>query len=340
MRVLRASPGLQPVRAPVCYRRFMTAERQGYALLSIIHACVNRGNLIIEHAARRVLGLESPAVVIDVHQPLSQEAAAAASRCRAVVLPGATLLQPEDHASAAGLASIDSPLLAIGTALRSMDGNADLAVARVVRTVVGSRDPFTHDALTRAGLPSRLVGCPSLFLGDAQGWRPRTGPIVFSPGLGAQGPLEECARACASVAPTVLLQHAPARQAFDIPNVRAEPLTSAEGAIDLIRSASVVVTSRMHAFLVAMICGVPAVFLGGWYDSRYSLLEYLGVPIEPPVPQRLVKLLHRIGRGDLPPEVCFQRAQTLRESMRAWIEEVAEPLGLRLPSDLAGLAES
>lgn len=309
---------------------------QDHALLTITASCINRGNLIIEYAARRVLGLAEPALVIDAHEPLSRQDAEAASRCRATVLPGATLLQPGDHAAVERLDWITSPLVAIGAALRSETGVADLSVARAVTTPVGSRDPFTHEALTREGLPSRLVGCPTLLLASAEGWRPRPGPIVFAAGLGPQEPLAECARACAEVGPTVLLLHAPERQRpfFAAPGVSAEPLDSAEQAFALIRSAAAVVTSRMHAFLAALIFGVPAIFLGGWYDSRYSLLEHLGVPIEPPLPQRVRKLLDAIGRGKLPPGVCFERAQALRESMTAWIGEVGEPLGLRLSAGL------
>jgi hypothetical protein len=317
----------------------MVSSAAMYGLLSITKSCVNRGNLIIEHAARRVLGLDatdaSP-LVLDAHSPLSDEDAAAASSCRATVLPGATLLQPGDHLSVERLDRITSPLLAIGSALRSMNGAVDLSVAQSIGTVIGSRDPFTHDALTWAGIPSRLVGCPTLLLADAEAWRPREGPIVFAAGLGDQATLAAAARACAEVGPTVLLLHAPERQPplCEGPDVRAEPLDSAEQAFALVRSASVVVTSRMHAFLSALIHGVPAIFLGGFYDSRYTMLEYLGVPIEPPVPQRIKKLLDAVGRGKLPSDVCFERARTLRAGMRAWVDEVGGPVGLRIPADL------
>jgi hypothetical protein len=319
---------------------------EGHALLSITHRCINRGNLIIEHAARRVLGLESPAVVIDAHQPLERWAAEAASACRATVLPGATLLQPGDHPAVERLDWITSPKIVIGAALRSLDGTADLAVARAVgavETPVGSRDPFTHDALTQAGIPSRLVGCPTLLLGDAQGWKSppseSPGPIVFAAGLGNQGIVAECAKACAEAGPVVELLHAPERQPPFLagPGVEAVPLASAEQAFAVIRSARVVVTSRMHAFLSALIFGVPAFFLGGWYDSRYSLLEYLGVPIEPPTPERVRALLAGLERGRLPAAACFEQAETLRAGMRAWLAEIREPAGLPESPTLAAV---
>lgn len=320
-----------------------SAGRAGdFGLFSITASCVNRGNLIIEHATRRVLGLEQPAVEIDAHHELTPEAAASANRCRAVVLPGATLLQPGDHAALERLACIAVPVLAIGSALRSQDSVPDLALARQIRTVVGSRDPFTHQALTAAGLESRLVGCPTLLLAAAPGWRPREGPIVYSCGLGDQTVLAACAHACAAVGPTVLLLHAPARQPACVegPGVTAVPLDSAEQAIDLIRQASVVVTSRMHAYLVALIHGVPAVFLGGWYDSRYTLLEYLGVPLEPPVPARIGRLVAEAREGRrLPPDACFERADRLRAGMVQWLQEAAAPLGLGLRTAMPAMVE-
>jgi hypothetical protein len=315
------------------------ADVPRYGLLAITPSCVNRGNLIIEHAARRVLDLAQPLVEVDAHRPLTRAAADALNGCRAVLLPGATLLQPEDHEAVARLSWLQVPVVAFGTALRSLSGIPDLAVASRIGTVIGSRDPFTHQALTEAGLPSRLVGCPVLLLASAPGWRPREGPIVYSPGLGGQEIQEACARACAEIAPTVLLLHAPERQRPVVPGLTVAPLDGAEQALELIRGASVVVTSRMHAYLTALLFGVPALFLGGWYDSRYSLLEYLGVPIEPPVPERVRRLVTGCLDGSrLPPAACFERADRLRAAQADWLEEVGAPLGLRLREEAQAVA--
>lgn len=306
------------------------------ALLSITRRCVNRGNLIIEHAVRRALGVERFAVELDAHQPLGEAELEAIHRCRALVLPGATLLQPEDHAAAAALDRVEVPILAPGVALRSSDDRPDLGVARHLKLAVGSRDPFTHHALRQAGIPSALVGCPTLLLGAAEAWCRREGPVVFSPGLGAQEPIRACAAACAAEEPTVLLLHAPERQdaadlGLDDGSVEVRSLDSAEQAFELIAGASVVVTSRIHALLSAIIHGTPAIFLGPWYDSRYSLVEYLGVPIEPPVPRRIGRLVAAARAGEMPPATVFERARRLRAGLAGWLEEVAGPLGVRVP---------
>lgn len=309
-----------------------------FGLFSITPNCVNRGNLIIEYAARRILACDG-FVEIDAHQPLSDRDAEALNACRAAVFPGATLLQPEDHASMQQLDRLRVPIVALGSALRSINGAADLGVARRLGTIAGSRDPFTHQALTDAGIESRMVGCPVLLLARAERWEPRDGPIVYSLGLGNQEALAQCALACAEVAPTVLLLHAPERQRLDSPKLMSVELESAEQAFDLIRNASVVVTSRMHAYLTAMLFGVPAIFVGGWYDSRYSLLEWLGVPIEPPVPNRILRLAAGCAGGTrLPPDFCFERADRLRRAQVEWMEEAGAPLGLRFTEEALAVA--
>ena len=304
------------------------------ALFSITPRCVNRGNLIIEYATRQILDVDGPFLEIDAHKPLTPSDVDSLNACRAIVFPGATLLQPEDHVSMQQLEAIRVPILAIGSALRSMTGVADLDVARRLGAIAGSRDPFTHHALTDAGIPSRLVGCPTLLLGSTDRWQPRDGPIVYSLGLGNQQAAEACVLACADIGPTIALLHAPERQRPERPGVTNVELESAEQAFALIRGASVVVTSRIHAYLTALLFGVPAIFAGGWYDSRYSLLEYLGVPIEPPAPERIRRLVAGCRDGSrLPPEACFERAATLRSAQVSWMEEAGAPLGIRLKKE-------
>ena len=302
-----------------------------YAYLNITAACINRGNLLIDEATRRILHLDPGRTVdFDAHSPLSGDDIDRINACRAVVLPGATLLQPEDHPAAGALGQVRRPILAVGVALRSVLEVPDLAVARHVDLPVGSRDPFTHRSLRRAGIRSSLVGCQTLFFGRAQEWRRQDGPIVIILGLGDQRPLERCALACAELGPTIVLAQAPGwqREVFDHPNVTVEEITSTDQTLALLGSAAVVVTGRLHALLAAIALGVPAIFLGGWYDSRYSLIEHLGVPVEPPVPVRIRRLTGRVLDGTMPRDRCLEVADQLREAMRLYLSLVAEPLGL------------
>jgi hypothetical protein len=114
----------------------------------------------------------------------------------------------------------------------------------------------------------------------------------------------------------------------EVANLSSQPLDDAVRALNLIREASVVVTSRIHSLLPAIAFGVPAIFVGGFYDSRYSLVEYLGVPIEPPIPLRIRGLAASACEGKFPPSLCFDRARILRENLLAWLDDTGGPLGL------------
>jgi hypothetical protein len=299
------------------------------ALLSIISGCTNRGNLIIEYATRQVLDLaEMDIVEANAHRTMTAKTIAAVNACSAMILPGATLLQPEDHPAARQLVDITCPILPIGVALRSRLGVPDVSVARHFTIPVGSRDPFTHESLLRSGIASYLVGCQTLLLGRANGWQRRDGPIVASLGLGAQSKLRECISACAEVDETIVLNHAPGAQPhpFSGPRLEVVDLDSTASAFELYGKASVVVTGRIHALLACITLGTPVVFFGGWYDSRYSLVQYLGVPIEPAVPIRIRHLVERIREGEPTGDVVFERADYLRASMKHYLDDVVRPV--------------
>jgi Polysaccharide pyruvyl transferase len=306
-----------------------------YAYLSVTVRCVNQGNLLIDSATRQILCLDAARIVeFDAHSPLSGEDIDRINACRALVLPGATLLQPEDHPAVSALGQVRCPVLALGVALRSILDVPDVAVARHVSLPVGSRDPFTHRSLRQAGIASLLVGCQTLFFGCAQQWRRQDGPILVILGLGDQRPLERCALACAELGPTVVLAQAPGwqREVFDHPNVTVEAITGTDQTLALLGTAAVVVTGRLHILLAAIALGVPVVFMGGWYDSRYSLIEHLRVPVEPPIPLRIRNLAARVLDGTMPPSRCLEVAEQLRQAMRRHVSQVGQQLGLGSPT--------
>lgn len=298
------------------------------ALLSIASGCRNRGNLIIEYATRQVLDSAEVDVEVSAHRTMTATSIAAVNACSALILPGATLLQPEDHPAARQLVDITCPILPIGVALRSRRGIADVSVARHFTIPVGSRDPFTHQSLRRSGVASHLVGCQTLLLGRANNWQRREGPIVASLGLGLQSKLRECVTACAEVDETIVLNHAPGAQPhpFSGPRLQVVDMESAASAFELYRKASVVVTGRIHALLTCVMLGTPVVFFGGWFDSRYSLVQYLGVPIEPAVPSRIRRLVERVRSGEPGSDVVLERADGLRDSMQHYVDDVAKPV--------------
>jgi hypothetical protein len=68
-----------------------------------------------------------------------------------------------------------------------------------------------------------------------------------------------------------------------------------------------------------------------WFDSRYHLLHYLDVPVEPPIPQRISKLCNKLLEGHLPSVAPLEKAQQLRSAMHNYLAEVAVPMGFSPP---------
>jgi hypothetical protein len=294
---------------------------------------INRGNLIIEQAARRVLGIGPTALSVNAHRSLSDRTLAAINETDVCVLPGATLIEPRDHRCMARITEMRVPMLALGVAFNMRAGEPDLRVAKRLGLPIGSRDPFTHRALQHQGIPSRLVGCQTLLMSAAERWQRRGGPVVASLGLGGDGPQVDCIRAIADDFPVIVLAHAPGYQAeVDHPNVRTRPLESLDGVFKLFRKAALVVTGRIHGVLSCLSLGTPVLFVSSWNDSRYDLLRYLGVRVRVPTPAGIRQRCRQILGGARLSPAPLERADDLRRRMRDYLEEVAVPLGLPTPA--------
>jgi Polysaccharide pyruvyl transferase len=233
------------------------------AWFSVATRCKNRGNLLIDLAARELFGLPRAAVCIDAFRELSSADVARANDCDCVVLAGATLLDSVEHPAVRRLGEITVPKIGFGVALNHQRGKVDLTVARMLNFPVGCRDPFTYAQLNQRSIESRLVGCPTLFCGSAREWRAnRTGPVIVSLGLGSQGPQVECVKACAQLRKVIVVEHVPELQPWNhsIKGVRRLTFASAWRALELYSCASVVVTGRLHALLPCIALGVPVIF--------------------------------------------------------------------------------
>jgi hypothetical protein len=287
------------------------------AWLSISKGCENKGNLIIEHALKKLLKLKRIAVSPSAFSGLTPATISRVNSCRVLLLPGCTLLDPGEYPALDALGRISCNKLAIGVAFCSRDGKVDLSVARGIDLPIGSRDPFTHRRLRAARIRSEFVGCPTLFLGRASTWKHNAGPLVISLGPGPQRQIQECVKACARLTDVMLVEHVPRLQpTFPLPEgVRRVAISDAAQAIELYATAGTVLTGRLHAFLTCIALGTPVIFFGSWTDSRFSLLGYLGVKQEQPEPRRIVKLAEASLNGKSPPMRCLERAERLRKAM-------------------------
>jgi hypothetical protein len=299
------------------------AVHEGLGWLSIVDGCENYGNCIIEETLRGIIGGPTDHA-ISAFRPLSQGDATALSLRRAVVLPGATLLDSREYPALLSLRSVQSRIFGLGVAFCAEDHEKlDLDIALQLSQPIGSRDPFTHESLTANGIRSELIGCASLFVGDAVRWTHQPGNIVFSFGRGPQLPLVQCLLSCAELGKTTVLDHVPRLQPklALAPGIERMPLTGRDHAIRTYRAASVVVTSRIHALLPCIALGTPCLFLGGWRDSRYSLLDLLGVPVHEPVPDRVRAIVSSILSGLTPSDRPLAQAAQLRANFGQYLGE-------------------
>jgi hypothetical protein len=134
--------------------------------------------------------------------------------------------------------------------------------------------------------------------------------------------------------PVTILSHAPGHQDDTIPHpgVRTVPLESLDDALAHYGGAALTVTGRIHGVLSCLVRGTPVVFMSAWRDSRYDLLRHLGVAVEAPEPTIIRRRCREILAGALPSAAPLERAEALRTAMRAYLREVAVPLGLDPPA--------
>jgi hypothetical protein len=300
---------------------FPRLDFSSLAWLSISKGCENKGNLLIEYALRKILNVKQADVEVTAFSELTEEAIHRINSCRLMVLPGATLLDPVENLALRKLNRIVCDKFAVGVAFCTRDGKVNLAAARSINLPIGSRDPFTHERLRSAGLKSYFVGCPTLFLGRASRWKQQEGPIIISLGPGPQRSLQECVTACAVFDNVILLEHVPRLQPrFPLPaNIRRIEIKSAVQAVEIYASAAAVLTGRIHGYLTCLSLGVPVVFFSSWYDSRFSLLEFLGTQIHEPEPNKITGIIDKMLNGAEPPISCLRQAEELRTAMTKYL---------------------
>ena len=303
----------------------MSGDRTSrFAWLSISEGCENKGNLLIEYALRKLLNIKKPGLTVSAFSPMSEDAIAGVNSSQLLLLPGTTLLDPREYPALDALDRITCNKLAIGVAFCARNGNVDLSVARNINLPIGSRDPFTHRQLRAASIESSFVGCPTLFIGNATKWKRKDGPLIISLGPGPQRELQECVHACAAFDDVILLEHVPRLQPrFPLPDrIRRVEIRSASQAIKLYSNASAVLTGRLHAYLTCLSLGVPATFFTSWYDSRFSLLEHLGIELEAAEPKRIVHVVRKMLNGKSRSVLSLEKAEKLRAAMIKYLKKL------------------
>jgi glycosyltransferase involved in cell wall biosynthesis len=199
---------------------------------------------------------------------------------------------------------------------------------------LGVRDPQTVRWLSSFYIDSELIGCPVLAYADSFSQiTPGEGrPVLAVREILLHSPGEE-AQAAQRVMIDWFFEKYPdgvaiAQEPADLKLLEGRPiLTRFEDIIEALAQARFVFTARLHAGMIALSFGRPAVFLA--HDTRVaSFCEMIGLPMRELSFAGLaesIKAIHTIERGDLdefqesvPQILCFR--QRLEEFLKASLQ--------------------
>jgi glycosyltransferase involved in cell wall biosynthesis len=206
---------------------------------------------------------------------------------------------------------------------------------------LGVRDPQTVRWLSSFYIDSELIGCPVLAYADSFSQiTPGEGrPVLAVREILLHSPGEE-AQAAQRVMIDWFFEKYPdgvaiAQEPADLKLLEGRPiLTRFEDIIEALAQARFVFTARLHAGMMALSFGRPAVFLA--HDTRVaSFCEMIGLPMRELSFAGLaesIKAIHTIERGDLdefqesvPQILCFR--QRLEEFLKASLQISISPRG-------------
>jgi hypothetical protein len=285
----------------------------------------NFGNSLIEHCLRPLLALQGRELAVDAFRPLDRETIRAINRTRFVVVPGCTTIQSGHNPAMRSLEEVQVPVYVFGAAFKAFREEPSLESVRGITRAIGARDSFTHHHLTRHGIASRLIGCPTLWSGERL-LAPRDGPLAFSFARARdanQSAQRELLAALKKRGDVVVLVHEDRDgERWPLAGERTVSLESPAAALERLRECRLVVSGRLHAILPALANGVPAVFFTDVPDSRMQLLRDLGLPVHALDPGRIA------GRLDELADAVLARAETVRENVAEFRRRFADYLAL------------
>lgn len=265
-----------------------------YLYANFVDSSCNFGNRIIEYATRNVIEgvLPPPSAEFDSFKDQPPR-----GDYDFLLVPGCTMITVGQNPGLNDLKSLEYPAYCLsGSVWASLPHSGwlvrnrvfspkrraavDLRIAEQLAAPIGTRDRFTHTALTDAGLRSSYVGCPTLFLpttdiGD-------DGYVLMALGRAHVRAQLRAAERISRHHHVVGICH----EERDYARFRAAgwrmPLVTFQGDIELYLSyfkrATTVLSGRLHGALPAIAYG-KRVFYYGTRDTRTTLLDDLGVSI-------------------------------------------------------------
>lgn len=256
-----------------------------YGLVSIDYGSVNLGNRLIEYALKELLDLGEPAVKVSMFSVPTEEQIEQLGACDFVLLPGSTILSkgPGQSLALQCLPQIKAkcPVFCVGASGWAPDHPYYTEIMSYITPPIGVRDPETEAACKTMQAETVLTGCPTLFLPDKVVQPPKSPYTIigfardgwdwqdrFFNGLSDNlvAALQE-----PEVEYGLARRHTGETFDYEDPGLVMDRYAGCEA----------VYTGRLHGILPAMSQDKPVCFFGHKRDSRFSLLECLGIPINP-----------------------------------------------------------
>lgn len=253
-----------------------------YAILTIDTPGCNLGNRLIEHAIKTTARLPAPTVSVSMFSIPNNDDIDKINTCDFLLLPGATILAdgPKQGDALIALDKIKIPKICIGAGSWGPKFKLNVLAAKKMTAPIGVRDPKTLEECKKNGVCAELIGCPTLFLEKkstvktkcvafgfsrhAVDWQLKLLSIISKPKI-------------------ALLQEAK----FEDPIAVKAGITnkvsykSPDDVLTVLSSSNAVVTGRLHSAVPAVSQNNRIYFFGDVTDTRFSLLEYIGIKVHP-----------------------------------------------------------
>lgn len=290
-----------------------------YGLISIDMGSVNLGNRLIEYATQKVLNLPDPAIKISMFKTPTEEEIVKLNKMNFVLVPGSTALAHGAGQSEAldYVARISVPVFCVGVSGWAPAFHYHTHAIRYMTPPLGVRDPLTLKKCHKYQVRAYMVGCTTMHLpkiNDA------TKPSVEFTCIGFSRENQEWQHEMFRIHSDNRRYVSMIQEGTGIePHLSREfskeedriSYSNPEEVMNYYARCTDVITGRLHGVLPAMSQHKPVAFFGDFYDSRFSLLRFIGIKIS------YYNKMHYIEF--VSPDKYINNIKILREALDEWI---------------------
>jgi len=302
-----------------------------YAWASITRSCTNFGNYLIEYNLKKVLsdkGFGKPSFVFDAFKKLPKQEIDKINSLDFVIVPGCTTLSTRHYPGTIDLLqNTNLPVFNLGATFFGSPRKSSVSIISKYQQPIGTRDPVSDKFLRDNGIKTKFIGCPTLFFGNKKSCQisdvKRIG-LVF--GLKRKNTqvqiMNRLLRDKYNIASIVQEKHQ--EQILNKLNVKTYKY-SPENLLKVINKSDVMITGRLHATLPALVNGAPVIFLNFFDDSRFSLLDYIGLEmhtVKKGLVEEIPRILNKQSIDNLCQSVDYKKISLLRSSFSDYIDWV------------------